>query len=298
MTRLRDDLPVIATSARDVNNQVGSTGRTAREQLEKLVDGFERLNTFGSASENQVSALTSRIGKPIQEFEGHLTRIEQTIESRFAAMQTNADDYRGAIAETETQAMNAMNERIGLLQTETRAIGSKIRDAEKEAMEQVLASRAKWEEEITKMVQTLDHLDRKAMDASQNRVKELHEEVGRFDERLQQRDTHFMEEMARRQSEFDTREAQATEVLSQRLAALDDALAEKREAQLAESRKLTEQSEEMIGQVEKLSVMIGRVKELGGDARTGLTEGMDALSENLEVKRAAQSVPMCDRDAH
>lgn len=32
MTRLRDDLPVVANSARDVSNQVGAAGRTAQEQ--------------------------------------------------------------------------------------------------------------------------------------------------------------------------------------------------------------------------------------------------------------------------
>lgn len=287
MTRLRDDLPVIANSARDVNNQVGTTGRTAREQLDRLIEGFERLNTFGKASETQVSALSSRIGETIGEFEAHLARIENTLTTRFASIQTQADDYRSAISDTETQALNAMNERISLLQTETRAIGAKMREAEREALEQVLASRERWENEIVAMVQTIDKLDRQAVEASKTRILELHEEAGRFDDRLQQRDVRFFEEMSRRQSDFETREAQATEVLSQRLSALDDALAEKRETQLAEAQKLADKSEEMIGQLEKLSVMISRVKDLSNDARSGLTEGMDALDENLEAKRAS-----------
>ncbi|MEM7690420.1 MAG: ATPase [Pseudomonadota bacterium] len=287
MTRLRDDLPVIANSARDVNNQVGSTGRTAREQLDKLVEGFERLNTFGTASENQVTALTSRIGKTIQDFEGNLTRVEETLEARFAGIQTQAEEYRGAITDTETQALNAMTERVSLLQTETNAISEKMRAAEAEALEQVLASKARWEQEIVTMAETLDELDRQAVEASQTRVKELNEEAGRFDDRLEQRDLRFFEEMKRRQSDFDTREAQSTEVLSQRLSALDEAIAERREAQIAETKKLTEQSDEMVAQIEKLSVMITRVKDLGTDARTGLTEGMDALGESLESKRAS-----------
>lgn len=287
MTRLRDDLPVIAKSARDVNNQVGSTGRTAREQLDKLIEGFERLNTFGTASENQVSALSTRIGQTISDFETSLSRIEKMLGQRFEALQTDAEEYRGTISDTEAQLLGAMNERIALLQTETQAIGKKMEEAESEALERVLASKERWADEITAMVQTLDKLDQKAVAASQTRIKELHQEAGRFDDLLQQRDIRFFEEMNRRQSDFDTREAQASEVLSQRLTALDDALAEKRENHLAETQKLNEQSEDIVAQLEQLSVMMARVKDLGADARTGLREGMDALDQDLEAKRAS-----------
>ncbi|MEL6541740.1 MAG: ATPase [Pseudomonadota bacterium] len=287
MTRLRDDLPVIANSARDVNNQVGSTGRTAREQLDKLVEGFERLNTFGSASENQVNALTSRIGHVIERFDGDLVRIEETLEARFTALQSQADDYGGLVSRTENEALTAMNERTALLKAETENIGAQMREAERQALDQVVASRTRWEQEIIKMVQTLDQLDRQAVSASQTRVKELHEEAGRFDERLQQRDVQFFEEMSRRQSEFETRGAQATEALSQRLTALDDALAKKREAHVAEAAQLAKQSDEMLEQVDKLSAMITQIKELGAETRTTLAEGMDTLGEKLETKRAA-----------
>lgn len=287
MTRLRDDLPVIANSARDVNNQVGNTGRTAREQLDKLIEGFERLNTFGKASENQVQALSARIGETVGDFENRLQRTEETLAARFEELQTKAGAFSGSITDAEAQALAAMQERISMLQTETRAISAKMREAEEESLKQVVASRDRWEQEIIKMVETIDRLDQQAVTASQARVKELHEEAGRFDDRLKQRDVHFFEEMSRRQSDFDTREAQASEVLSQRLSALDDALAEKREAHMAETQKLTQQSDDMVGQLEKLSVMIARVKELGSDAQSGLTDGMDALDQNLEAKRAS-----------
>ena len=287
MTRLRDDLPVIANSARDVNNQVGSTGRTAREQLDKLVDGFERLNTFGSASENQVSALTARIGTTVEEFEGHLARIEQTLETRFAAIQSQAEDYRGTISDTETQAVTALNERVKLLQVETRAIGSTMRDAEKEALEHVLTTRARWEKEISDMVANVVDMDVKANQAMQAHLVKITEESKLFDQNLRKRDAHFFDEMSRRQSDFDTREAQALEVLSQRLDALDAAIAEKREAQIAETRKLAEQSDEIVSEVERLSAVVAQVQDLSADARDGLTQGMDALSANLEAKRAS-----------
>jgi len=137
------------------------------------------------------------------------------------------------------------------------------------------------------MVERLSNLDNQAAKASQMRIKQLNEEAGRFDEQLAQRDVRFFEEMNRRQEEFQTRETPAAEMLEQRLNQLDDTLAEKREAQIAETEKLVAQSETLTGKLEKLSTMIAQVKELGTNARAGLTEGMETLGEQLETKRAS-----------
>lgn len=287
MTRLRDDLPVIATSARDVNNQVGNTGRTAREQLEKLIAGFERLNQFGSASENQVQTLTAQIEGTLSGFEAQLGKIEQTLAARFTALQTEAAQYRGSISDAEAQALSAMNERITLLQSETRAISGTMREAEAEALQQVRVSRARWEKEMEEMVERLSKLDQKVAQASRSRIKELHEEAGRFDDKLQQRDVHFFEEMTRRQAEFEARETKATETLSQRLDTLDAELAAKREAQVAQTEKLVAHGEEMTGKIEQLSALIAEVSELGDGTRAGLNEGMTELGERLDAQRTA-----------
>ncbi len=61
MDKLRDALPVVANSARDLTSQIGNAGRTAQTQLEGLIGGFHRLNTFGEASERQIEALRGRI---------------------------------------------------------------------------------------------------------------------------------------------------------------------------------------------------------------------------------------------
>lgn len=285
MTRLRDDLPVVANSARDVSNQVGNAGRTAQEQLSKLVAGFERLNEFGSASETQVSALSSRVGDILVGFETQLSRIEQLVANRFQALTKQADSYRSGISETESEALSAMNERITMLQSETKAISAKLRNAETAAMEQVRASKEKMHQEIVDMVQTLDRLDKHAVEAAQNRVRELHEEAGRFDDRLTQRDIKFQEEIERRQDEFETREAQATEVLAQRLAELDQAVSERRIEQAAETEKLVAQSTAMGDQLHALGNLIGEIGQQNESARSSLGEGLDALEEQLSAKR-------------
>lgn len=285
MARLRDDLPVIANSARDVANQVGNAGRTAREQLDKLVTGFERLNQFGKASENQVTALDKRIGGILDTFQTQIVRIEQVVGSRLEKLQAQTGSYRGEVEQAEAKALATLGERMALLQTETKAVGESLRAAEDGAMHKLLATKARFEDEVTKTVESLDRLDRQAIEASQKRIVELNAEATRFDERLLIRDRRFLEEISKRQDQFETREAQASEVLAQRLADLDDALAERREAQTRETEKLVAHSAAMGEQLEKLSALIGEIDSQGEATRTGLTAGLEELNETLGSKR-------------
>ncbi|WP_416228277.1 ATPase [Qipengyuania sp. ASV99] len=289
MTRLRDDLPVVANSARDVSNQIGNAGRTAQDQLEKLVTGFDRLNQFGKASMNQIASFDTRVADVMTGFEKQLVDIGEVISSRLAAVEAAVGTYHKEISETESHALSALSERMSILQAEAHSIAEKLREAEAGAMAQLQASRSRFEADVTRTVQMLDQLDQQAISVSQKRVQELHEEAGRFDDRLAVRDAKFRDEIARRQEEFETRETQASEILAQRLADLDDALAERREEQIAQTEKLVAQSTAMTQQLEALQGLILEVSTNSDSAREGLVSGIGTLGEQLAQQRAALS---------
>ncbi|MEO0461932.1 MAG: ATPase [Pseudomonadota bacterium] len=287
MKSLRDDLPVVANSARDVNNQIGNAGRTANDQVDRLITGFERLNQFGTASENQVGALSGRIEQTVTAFENKLAAIEAEIGARFASLKDETTLYSEAVTQAENQSLGLMNERIGLLQTETKAVSAKLREEEDATLAQLRETREQWASDLKAMITTLDTLDKQAHSASQTRIRELHEEAGRFDQQLKLRDTKFFEEMVRRQAEFETRETQASEVLTQRLAQLDEMMAERRAEQVAETEKLVAQSTALSEKVEGLSALITQVEALGASAQADMGAGIDRLGEQLDAKRVA-----------
>lgn len=286
MTRLRDDLPVVANSARDVSNQVGHAGRTAQENLEKLVDGFERLNQFGKASEAQVHSFDKRIGTTIEGLKIQIEAMSSSIATRLDKVEERAGAFSAQIGETEEKAITALNERLDTLKNEAEALSGTLREAESNAIEQLYANKERFEKEVTKTVDALDKLDEKALMAAQSRMQALLEEAGRIDETLEVRDRKFMEDMAKRQEQFDTREAQASEILSQRLADLDDALTERRESQARETEKLIEHSASVQLQIEQLTTLIGEVADHGEATRSGLETGIASLGEHLQTKQA------------
>jgi hypothetical protein len=229
MNRLRDDLPVIANAARDVANQIGGAGRTAQDQLERLVTGFDRLNTFGAASETQVRSLGQRVGETLSGFEDQLTRIELLVTQRFTALQADAEAYRGRLDVLEGDALAALGER----------------------------------------------------------TRQATADIEAFDSQLTERSRNLAEALEQRQAAFETHEVQASEVLAQRLTALDDALAQRREAQVSDTETLVRHGEAIAARLDQLGQVMREIGEQGDMARSSLAAGLGTLNEQLADKRAA-----------
>ena len=117
MNLLRDNLPVVTNSARDATNQIGNAGRTAQEQVDRLIAAFERLNQFGTATTAQVKTLEGRIGTTLGTFEEQVGRIETLVSDRFAALQSQVTSSRTEIATLEAEALAALEARLAELQS-------------------------------------------------------------------------------------------------------------------------------------------------------------------------------------
>ncbi len=317
MQKLRDDLPVVANSAKDVSSQIGNAGRTAHGQIDQLIAGFERLNEFGLASGNQVDALSNKIETTISTFEKQVKRLDTLATERFealteksedfrvdldsreidalAAMRMRADELRGGLntlrtefAEEEDKCVDALRSRLATLRDEGETLSSSMRQAEDAAFANIREAKNRLHDEIVQVITNLDEMDEKALEAARVRVKSLHEEAGRFDDLLAARDARFNEEIAKRQDQFETRETQASEALAQRMADLDDALAERSQAQLSHAEKLSEQGAEIAATVEELNALFAGISEHASEAGEALSGGLS----NLEGRLAAHKVSL------
>ncbi len=258
MNRLRDDLPVIANAARDVANQIGSAGRVAEEQLSQLTGGIERLGAAGAASEAQAVRLTGQVGDALGQFETQIARIEGLVAQRFAALQEQAEAYRSQIAALESEALAAHSARAEAAAAETDSIAARLTDAAESAQAGFAAA-----------------------------IAALRAEAEQADNQLGERHRVFDELIQQRQAAFETHEAQASEVLAQRLAALDDALAQRREAQMAEIERLVAHGETMAQQATQLGEVIAAIGASGDAVRDQLGAGMAGLMQQLGEKRTA-----------
>lgn len=306
MAKLRDDLPVIANSAKDVSNQVGNAGLKAEEQLGKLVSGFERLNEFGSASERQVASFNDRIGATLDNFDAQLARLNDAANARFSALNERSDGFRKEMLETESKALAAMRDRadhlrrdvetmretlaseeakslatmrthIATLRSDAESMSNKLREDETATLAGLSQAKERFFAEMAEVVAKVDALDQQAVGSAQERVKALHAEASEFDERLRLRDAHFTQEVAKRQDALKAREADAIESLANRLSDLDASLAERAEAQEERSARLAQQSAQIAGQVEALNALFANIASSAAGAERGLVQSLEGV---------------------
>ena len=121
MEKLRGQLPVIASSARDLTNNIGNAGRTAHAQLQEMVAGFKRINEFGQASERQVESLRTLVGETLAELLAQSSDLEAVTERRFAGIAERGDAVRWELGIYEERAVAALQERSEAL---TAAMGA------------------------------------------------------------------------------------------------------------------------------------------------------------------------------
>ncbi|WP_033924489.1 hypothetical protein [Sphingomonas sp. 35-24ZXX] len=111
MDKLRNHLPVIANSAKDVTNQIGNAGRTAQGQVESMIAAFEKLNAFGQAASAQIGTL-------VRESDAATVRLAQSVETSGDALSRHVGDASQQMDQAiETVASRLANTRANLDQT-------------------------------------------------------------------------------------------------------------------------------------------------------------------------------------
>ncbi len=316
MEKLRDNLPVIANSARDVSNQIGGVGRAAQEQLSALVGGFERLNQFGEASERQVGSLRKRVDEALAAFTAQAEELETVTAQRFAALAEGSDAIRNdlqaqeiealsalrarsialrselaeahaAASDEEEQALASMRARVAGLKDEAARIAGAIRDGEDAAIGawggQVDAMKARLEEAVAE----IKVIDAAALDSANAKLKALFEEASEVDARISERNRQFEADTARRAEAMGVAQEEIAAALQSRMAELDEAIAERREAQRSQLTAMVEQGEALGERIASLGTTFETVAAQGYEAREALTGGIDALAGQLRSSREA-----------
>ena len=315
MDRLRDDLPVISNSARDVASQIGHAGGVARDQLEELIGGFNRLNQFGEASGRQVASLRGKIDEALAAFEAQATHLEEIASQRFAALAERSaafraeldgreveafaairrradtlmqelENRRGELERGEAAALDALHERIRLLGDEGTRLAETLRSGESEAAEAWRNATAQLEERMADAIRRIAELDQHAMDNARQRLLDLREEAQRVDEALAGRADAFHEQLLRRTAEAGEREAAALAALRERLAAFDSEISERQEEHLAHVSGLAERGDGLARRLAELSAEMDRLSEQGRRTQDSLADSAAGLVARLAESQA------------
>lgn len=314
MDRLRDNLPVISNSAKDVSNQIGGAGRVAKAQLDELIAGFKRLNDFGGASERQVASLRDRIDDALTSFGEQADHFGTVAEQRFAALRESSESFRSELdgrevdalaairtradalraeleeasrvaAAEQDSAVAALQQRLDSLRSEAASIASSVRGGERAAI-------AAWTNQIEVMrkgleeaIEEIREIDESALAAANAKLKALFEEAEAVDERIAERNRTFDAEAIQRRANLDAAEQAALSLMRDRLVALDKALDERRAAHLDRAAALVREGDALGERIAQLGETFAKAEEQGRDASHAIAQGIEDLSGKLVETR-------------
>ena len=272
MEKLRGNLPVIASSAKDVANNIASAGRTAHSQLGDMVDGFNRLNDFGQASEKHVESLRGKLEEAIGLLGTKLDEIRSQSEEHFAELEARSDEFRNRLESDEVESLAAirarsaammedlastrslfdgheaesltsLRARLGALRDESAVLARSLRDGENAGLESFAQARQRMEDGVRETLGKLEELDLQVIEASRARIAALSDEASSFDARLIERNRLFTVEMAQRTQQAANQHDVELERINGLLASIDAALADRHNRLEADSARLVGHSE-------------------------------------------------------
>jgi len=316
MEKLRGQLPVIASSAKDVTNNIGNAGRTASVQLAEMVTGFERLNSFGQASERQVQSLRGQVDEALAEFTRQCEQLETTVGGRFAALSQQGAEFRtqlnthevealaairsraGALAEEvaqtrqqldsqEQESLTSLRARLSTLRDEGSAISRSIRDGEARSAESWRASVAQIDEDLRHATAALQGVEAEAVESARARLNALVDEAAAFESKLLERKQTFAGEIAQRREEAEATERFAIARIDERLAALDNEIARRLASHEQQGAALAAHGETATARLAEFERHLTEIAARGSEAEASFTASVQAVAGRLAEGRSA-----------
>lgn len=316
MEKLRGQLPVIASSAKDVTNNIGNAGRTAHSQLEDMVSGFKRINEFGQACEKQVFNLRNIVNGTIEGFTSQCEKLQDIAGSRFAELNERSEEFRTRLESQEIEAMAAIRSRATALaeemaETRTRldheeaeclaslrnrlaalrddgaAVSISLRDGEAQASDSWRANLARIEEDRDRVVEEFTRIEEAAAEAARNRGASIADEIARIEGQITASSKHLDDDIQQRRQRSETEGNAVLERLKDALAEIDTELSQ-RSQKLAEAIETRRNAAEMaqMATIAQFERTFARIDAEMAERSQQLTDGIDVRRRETQEAEA------------
>jgi chromosome segregation ATPase len=315
MEKLRAQLPVIASSAKDVTNNIGNAGRAAHAQLEDMIHGFNRLNEFGTASERQVQTLRDAVETALGEFANQCEKLEELAEARFAALAERGEAFRTELDKHEIEALAAirtrasalgeeiektraqldtheaesltsLRARLGALRDESDVVSRDLRDTEGRAVEGWRSGLADLTAAQAAASKTIAGIQRKALDDLGAQLSRIETEAARLDQTLAERSTRLVDEGAERLARHEEQERAALERFREALAEFDGDIAGRLENHQRQTETLRETARTISAELGHFESQLAAIAENSAQGQELLASSLTGMTERLTAARA------------
>ncbi len=177
LEQLREHLPVVINTAKDVTNQIGNSGRTAQAEMTSMVSTLQKIGEVGAAAKKSLDQLTDKSALSVESLAVEAERIQASLTKQLDDAESGSARLASLLKETTAETIDALRKTRADLATETSESAIAMR-ADMDALEASLAAAGKVaDQEEVRLKALASTLDRTISEIAEN-LKNLDNEGG------------------------------------------------------------------------------------------------------------------------
>ena len=139
LEQLREHLPVVISTAKDVTNQIGNAGRTAQSEMTAMEATLGKIRDAGTAAQQSLADLTDKSGQSLDSLAIEAERIRMSLAEQLQEAESGASQLTSLLQTTTAETVAAIHKTRAELATEASESALAMR-ADLDALEIALAS--------------------------------------------------------------------------------------------------------------------------------------------------------------
>jgi hypothetical protein len=177
LEQLREHLPVVISTAKDVTNQIGNAGRTAQTEMTAMVSTLKKIGDVGTAAKLSLDALTDKSGRSVQSLAAEAERIKISLAEQLEEAEAASNQLAALLRKTTSETVETIHKTRARLAAEASDSSQAMR-TDLEALELALESAGKIADEEEQRLKALAAtLNQNITEIAEN-VKTLDNESG------------------------------------------------------------------------------------------------------------------------
>jgi hypothetical protein len=177
LEQLREHLPVVISTAKDVTNQIGNAGRTAQSEMSAMVSTLGKIRDVGAAAQQSLADLTDKSTRSVDHLAAEAEQIRASLAEQLQAAESASGELTSLLRTTTAETVTAIHKSRAELATEASESTLAIR-ADLDALEAALASLGEIADAEEQRLQALAVTLNQNIDDITENVKNLDNESG------------------------------------------------------------------------------------------------------------------------
>ncbi|MEP2810140.1 MAG: hypothetical protein ABJP02_12210 [Parasphingorhabdus sp.] len=284
LEQLREHLPVVINTAKDVTNQIGNSGRSAQAEIAAMVTTLKRVGDVGTAAKQSLDELTQRSEESLDNLATTADDIKKKFIVQLAEAETGTNRIAGVLKNASAEVIEALHETRAELATETSESSQAIK-ADLAALEETMTSVGKAaDDEEARLKELVAELNENIVEIS-TQVETLDNESGEKTAKLAFAMTALEQNSSALKKSIEEGHGTADgmiERIEQLMVALDSSARELDETLPAAFERMNAKTEDSFASFSRMSEEASKV----GTVTEEVTAKIEKSDEAIEEQRA------------